>query len=210
MMITGLISLPLHADIYEWTDEHGVQHFTNFAPPSGATILIKTPELPYDEAADRARIEADRQRLLDLARLEIAEKEAEIERRAAEADLKVAEAERYSEEVQRQADKFLEEAKNDRRYNRSYGYFGYYRRPHYFHNPNKRHFSAGHFYGYPEKNLQYNYKQRKHFSRKAYEKKHRFKYHGKKSYGASRIGSRKTGHDRRGYSRGSRIGIRRH
>jgi len=62
-----LIAGPLYADIYEWTDENGVKHFTNYTPPDN-TILIKFEELPYDEAADRARIEAERQQQLELAR----------------------------------------------------------------------------------------------------------------------------------------------
>ena len=32
----------LYADIYEWTDEEGVRHFTNSAPPPEAKIMMKT------------------------------------------------------------------------------------------------------------------------------------------------------------------------
>ena len=125
-----LIAGPLHADIYEWTDENGVKHFTNYAPPNDATILIKSDELPYDEAADRARIEAERQLQLELARLEIAEREAELERRAAEAERRAAEAERYAEETVRAADQYLEDTRNDRWYYRGSGFWGGYRPPH--------------------------------------------------------------------------------
>ena len=88
-----------------------MRHFTNYAPPATAKILLKTEEMPYDEAADRERIEAERQLQLELDRLEVAEKEAEIERLAAEAERKAAEADRYSEEVRRRADEYLQEAK---------------------------------------------------------------------------------------------------
>ena len=94
----------LQADIYEWTDENGVKHFTNYAPPDNATILIKTEEFPYDEAADRARVEADKQFQLELTRLELAEREAELERREAEAVRRAAEAERYADDTVRAAD----------------------------------------------------------------------------------------------------------
>jgi len=48
-----LIAGPLNADIYEWTDENGVKHFTNYTPPDNATILIKFEELPYDEVKEK-------------------------------------------------------------------------------------------------------------------------------------------------------------
>ena len=124
-----LFAESLLADIYEWTDKDGVKHFTNYAPPEGAAILMKTEELPYDEDADRARIEADRQHQLELAKLEIAEREAELARREAEAERKAAEAERYAEETMRAADQYLENTSNDRWYYRGGGFRGGYRPP---------------------------------------------------------------------------------
>jgi len=126
-----LIAGTLHADIYEWTDENGVKHFTNYAPPDDATILMKSDEVPYDEAADRARIEADRQQQLELAKLEMAAREAELERRETEAQRRAADAERYAEETVRTADQYLDDARNDRYYSRGGGYYGYYRPPRY-------------------------------------------------------------------------------
>ena len=126
-----LVAGPLQADIYEWTDENGVKHFTNYAPPDDATILIKSEELPYDEAADRARIEADKQFQLELARQELAEREAELERREAEAERKAAEAERYADDTVRAADQYVEDTRNDRWYNRGGGVWGGYRAPRY-------------------------------------------------------------------------------
>jgi hypothetical protein len=183
-IVSWFIASSLYADIYRWTDENGVIHFANYAPPDGATIMMKTEELPYDEAADRERMEAERQRQLELARLEIAEKEAEIERRAAEAERRAAEADRYAEETLREADNYLEAARNDRYYNRSFGFFGfsrprhfnrwyyrnetasiYYRRPHYRH-PYKHRFQKRHFYGHSRKYYRHKYYQKKHSYRK--------------------------------------------
>ena len=169
-----LIAGSLQADIYEWTDENGIKHFTNYAPPDDATILMKTEEVPYDEAADRARIEADRQYQLELAKLEIAEKEAELARREAEAERRAAEAERYAAETEQAADQYLEDARNDRSYYRGGGYYGYYRPPyykrwyyrkhkvsHYYIQPHKRIYRGKSHYGHSKKNYGNKYHQKK-------------------------------------------------
>jgi hypothetical protein len=124
-----LIAGSLHADIYEWTDENGVKHFTNYAPPVDTAILIKSRELPYDKADDRTRIEAERQQQLELAKLKLAEKEAELKRQEAEVQGRVVEAERYAEEMMKAADQYLDDARKHRYNNRTGGYYGYYRRP---------------------------------------------------------------------------------
>ena len=31
----------VHADIYSWTDQHGIIHYTNYSPPPQAKVLIK-------------------------------------------------------------------------------------------------------------------------------------------------------------------------
>ena len=33
VMLGFITAVPLFADIYEWTDENGVKHYTNYAPP---------------------------------------------------------------------------------------------------------------------------------------------------------------------------------
>jgi hypothetical protein len=126
-----LMAGSLHADIYGWTDENGVKHFTNYDPPDDATILMKSEELPYDEAADRTRIEAERQQQLEREKLKIAAREARLERREAESQRKAVEAERYAEETVWAADQYLDDARKDRYLYRSGGYYGYYRPPHY-------------------------------------------------------------------------------
>lgn len=119
------IAGPVQADIYQWTDENGTKHFTNYQPPANATILMKTAEVPYDEAADRARIEADRQYQLELERLELAERQAEIEQREAEAERKVQDAERYADETMKRADEYLDDSIYNRWYYRSGSWGGY-------------------------------------------------------------------------------------
>jgi len=98
------------ADIYEWTDENGVKHFSNYAPAENSKVLMKTKEVPYDEAADQARMEFERQERLELARLELAQREAELELREAEAKRKLAEAERMAQELQHDAGDYYDDA----------------------------------------------------------------------------------------------------
>ena len=134
VIITGIfIAGSALADIYQWTDQNGVKHFTNYTPPAHATILMKTKEVPYDEAADRARIEADRQYQLELDRLELARREAEIDQREAAAERKVRDAERYADETMRAADEYLDDSIYDRWYYRS-GSRGTYHSGHSRHN----------------------------------------------------------------------------
>ena len=163
------VSAVLYADIYEWTDEDGVKHYTNYAPAPEAKIMIKTEELPHDEAAHRARLEADREELLALARLELAERKAELELREAEAEQRLSEADRQAEETLREAEKLLDEARNERndygnyRYsNFSRGFYPYHYKNRYYRNETasifftkrpridhfKRYRSKKHRYGY--------------------------------------------------------------
>jgi hypothetical protein len=127
----------LYADIYEWTDEDGVKHFTNYEPASEAKIMMKTEELPYDEAADRARLEAEREERLELTRLELAERKADLERREAEAEQRLAEADRQAEATLREAEKILNEARNDRYDYGKYGYSSFSRGIYPYHYKNR-------------------------------------------------------------------------
>lgn len=115
------------ADIYAWTDEHGVKHFTNYAPPAQAQVLMRTEELPYDEEADKERIEAERQDRLVAAWQAIGEKEAQLLERQQQADQRIAEANRKAEEALQQAEALLYEAENYTHYSgRRYVSYGYY------------------------------------------------------------------------------------
>ena len=116
------LSSAAFADIYEWTDADGIKHYSNYAPPKNSRILMKTKEEPYDEAADRARAEAERQAQLEAARLEIAQREADLEQREAEAERRLAEADRLAEETLRDAESYIKEAENSRSTFSSDGY----------------------------------------------------------------------------------------
>jgi len=118
------------ADIYEWTDANGVRHFTNYAPPENAKLIMKTEALPYDEAADIERMESEQQDQLELERQKIAEREAELERKVAAAERRLATLDRQTERIERQAEDWSDEDADDAYMDRSYGsdiyYPGYY------------------------------------------------------------------------------------
>jgi hypothetical protein len=110
ILLSCIVATSSFADIYEWTDENGVKHYSNYAPVAKSKVLMKTKEVPYDEAADRARMETERQERLELARLELAQREAELELREVEAERKLAQADRVAQETLREADYYYDEA----------------------------------------------------------------------------------------------------
>jgi hypothetical protein len=120
-LIVGCLIAPIvHANIYEWMDESGVRHFTNYAPPDHARIIVKTEEIPYDESADQARMEAERLERLAFAQQRIAEREAELEQREFEANARLAEANRKTAETLRKAEELLNETRYTSSYRRSW------------------------------------------------------------------------------------------
>ena len=153
----GFVALTAHADIYSWTDENGVSHFTNYAPPKHAKLLMKTPEIPYDEEADNQRRETDR---LEVARQELEEREAFLLSEQQAAERRIAEANAKAETALWEADRILQEAEaaaEDENYGRSngyvygYGYYPYYRygyRPWYY-RKHVQHYKEHHYrYGH--------------------------------------------------------------
>ncbi|MFC1830220.1 DUF4124 domain-containing protein, partial [Thermodesulfobacteriota bacterium] len=135
ILIAGCLIAPtVHADIYGWVDESGVKHFTNYASPDHARIIMKTEELPYDESADTARMEVERLERLALAQQRIAEREAELEQRELEANNRLAEANRKTAEALGKAEELLDEARDRYPYRRSWLVWPsscYYPNPHH-------------------------------------------------------------------------------
>ena len=190
------------ADIYSWTDENGVNHFTNYAPPKQARLLMKTPEIPYDKEADMRRQETDR---LEVARQELAEREAFLLQQQQEAERRIAEANARVEAALREADQVLQDAETaaaDANYSNGYAYgyypsrgFGY--RPGYKH---KRHYRKHiqHYkyqkrrYAYPHyRHHKYGYQPRLRHIFKSSQRKHGIKRHH------GRSGGRRSSHHSR-------------
>jgi hypothetical protein len=111
ILISCIFATSSFADIYEWTDENGVKHYSNHPSAVESRFMKKTKEVPYDEEADHARMETERQERLELDRLELAQREAELELREAEAERKLAAADRVAEAAQREAEYCLDEAR---------------------------------------------------------------------------------------------------
>ncbi len=118
-------------DIYSWTDENGVRYFTNYAPPKQARLLMKTPEIPHDEAADLQRRELDR---LEAAKQELAEKQAALLQQQQEAERRIEAARARAEEALQEADRILQGAQaaaentdtgRSNAYGYVYPYYGY-------------------------------------------------------------------------------------
>jgi hypothetical protein len=141
-----LSSIGVGADIYVWTDENGIKHFTNRTPPPQAKLLMRTPEIPYDEEADRQRREEEREAELTMAWQEIAEKEAQLVEMQAAAERRLAEAERRANETLQQAEALINQAASYDHYPRRGGYisYGYYPYKYYRHYYDKRrHYRIG-------------------------------------------------------------------
>ncbi len=165
-VLLGCVYSTVSADIYSWEDENGVRHFTNYAPPVQAQVIMKTEELPYDEQADAERMEMERQERRAAALQEIAEKEARLAEMQQAAEQRIEAANRKAEEALQQAESLLDEAENN--YNRySSGGYGYY--PYY------THYKINHYNRwYYRKNGSIYYKKPHH----KYRYKHRYTYGG--------------------------------
>jgi len=149
LWLAGFAGLEASADIYSWTDENGVRYFTNYAPPKHAQLLMKTPEIAYDEEADLQRRERDR---LELARQELAEREAFLRQQQQEAEHRIAAANARAEAALREADQILqnteaaaEDADDDNSSSYAYRYYS----PYYgYRYPRKIHYKDYYYYYY--------------------------------------------------------------
>ena len=176
--ISGFSISAADADIYSWTDENGVNHFTNYAPPKQARLLMKTPEIPYDKEADIQRRETDR---LEVARQELAEREDfllqkqfEVERRLAEANARADAALREADQILQDAEAAAEDANYNGRYVNGYGYYPYYRYGYrkYGHYYKKRHYKYR-----PGRPYKYGYRPGHKYYFKSQHRKHGVKRH---------------------------------
>jgi Skp family chaperone for outer membrane proteins len=174
----------VYADIYTWIDKNGVKHFTNFAPPANAEVIMKTEELPYDEQADQERMAAERQERLVAAWQELADKEAELLDRQRAAEQRIEAANVRAEEALSEAEALLNEAEEryNRDSNRGYVHYGYY--PYYGHYKRWYYRKNGSlYYKYPyykhRQKHKYKHKRRPHPTRyDGYPKQRQLKRHG--------------------------------
>jgi len=218
------IASSLFADIYEWTDANGVKYFTNYAPPDNAKLLMKTEEVPYDEAADIERMETEQQDQLELERQEIAEREAELERKVAEADRRLTALHRQAERIEREAEEWPDEAADDAYIDSSYdsyGSYGYY--PGYYTYPRKQrwyyrgnyggiyyqkpYFKSHHRYRHSKKKY-YGHHKKRFVKNKHFPTRH-FRSHPKQRHGKHHYRSQGRRHNGRSHFNRGRIGFSR-
>jgi hypothetical protein len=181
--MAGFMIPAASADIYSWTDENGIRHFTNQSPPKHAKLLIKSPEVLHDEEAHQRRLEEDR---LELARQELAEREAFLLQQQLEAERRLAAANARAEAALEQADQILQDAEAAAEYEydrgRSYGYYyPYYRighRKHHIRHYRHKGLHRKHPYKYKRYPYNYGYKKHKRYSSK-YGHHHKYRSEGK-------------------------------
>jgi hypothetical protein len=203
ILFTSFWAITLNADIYTyiyvWTDENGIQHFTNYEPPKHARIMIKMAEIATDDDAVHERMETERLDRQQLELQEIAEKQSQISMKQQVTEEQLEEIERKTEEaIERSEEKFddapgsnggyndfryggddVEVTGTTYRYYPSYSYRGHFKHRGGLHF-RKRHFGKRHF---------------RHFNKHQIGKFH----HGKGRHGFKRSGRHFTGHFRGGH-----------
>jgi len=168
-----------------------------------------------------------RQQQLELARLEIAEREAELQRREAEAERRAEEAERYADETLRAADEYLADARDDRYSYGGGGYSGYYRPSHYkrwyyrnntasiyfvdrpYSGHTKRKYRGKNNYGHSGKYHGSNYRAKKPAYPKQYPSTHNLRSRSGNTHGTYRVNARSRGRVGRSHSSRGSFGLRR-
>ena len=175
---SGLMIPAAGADIYSWTDENGVRHFTNQRPPKHAELLMKTREKPHDDEAEQKRLEEDK---LAAIRQELAEREAFLIQQQAAAERRLAAANARAEATLQEADRILLEAEEAAENNRSGSYW--YSYPYYDYKPGLYH-NDRNIHWLHHRKAGYHKKVKRHHHRYGHHKKHkrhstRYGHHGK-------------------------------
>jgi len=121
LLIMGLFpSRPMVlADIFSWTDENGVRHYSD-NPPGNSNEMKVTPEIPHDPETDQRNKEAHQEMVKQVdADLQESEKR-ELEERLKRTENKLEAAERKAEQALDEAQKAREIAEEKQRYREVY------------------------------------------------------------------------------------------
>ena len=102
---------PAVGELYYWTDENGIRHYSNEAPPTGDVDYGSSSEVEYDAQADQERRARDAQAAEEMEKARKAQ-EAEVAKKEAEAAKASTEEERERLEAEKQA---IEEKLYDKR-----------------------------------------------------------------------------------------------
>ncbi|MBW2429725.1 MAG: DUF4124 domain-containing protein [Deltaproteobacteria bacterium] len=90
LMVAILIVSGSYADIYTWTDENGVRHYSDAPPADADDAKAVFPEYQYDEKTDKKQKETEQKQLKSLIKeieAEDARDQAEKKRKAQKAEM---------------------------------------------------------------------------------------------------------------------------
>ena len=118
-----LSAFAARAEIYSWTDEQGIRHFSDNPPQYSGDVQVAN-EIPHDEIADKKQADAHRQmmeEITDQQRLkrERAETEA-LKKRLKKAERQSNAAQKKAEEAMRAAEEAQATASEKQRYREIY------------------------------------------------------------------------------------------
>jgi len=107
---------PAAANLYHWTDEKGVRHYSNTRPPDGAEATVLMEEIPYDPESDVQRRSQEDAMLQEREAEDLKERLEEAERKAEEARREAAEAKRKADRLEKEIEEKEEEEPSYRIY----------------------------------------------------------------------------------------------
>jgi len=121
LLMVGLWSASpiVQADIFSWTDENGVRHYSD-DPPGNSNEVKITPEIPHDPEVDQ-RNKAAHQEMVRQAEEDLqASEKRELEERLKRAENKLEAAQRKAEQALNEAQEAREIAEEKQRYREIY------------------------------------------------------------------------------------------
>lgn len=122
-LLLVLLSFAARAEIYSWTDEQGVRHFSDNPPPHFTDFQV-AKEIPHDEAAYKRQADAYREMMEEIStqrrmQKETAETEA-LKKRLEKAEQQSRAAQKKAEEALRAAAEAQAAAAEKQRYREVY------------------------------------------------------------------------------------------
>lgn len=84
---------PAQVDIYSWTDENGVRHYSDTPPDTAGSVAV-TPAIPHDREADEKSQEAHQEMMRQVEAERVASEQQELEKRLSRTEKKLDAAER--------------------------------------------------------------------------------------------------------------------
>lgn len=84
-LIFMFATIDLKAEVYSWTDENGVKHFSDTPPENATNVRVEFPKYRYDESQDRKQAEIQEKALEDVSK-ELSREEEQQKQQLEEAD----------------------------------------------------------------------------------------------------------------------------